>query len=1043
MMLPMDKIIRNSALPLLLMLAVALISSCTASREDDLRPAGGLTGLTLTITPEQPQVEEILRATEPGQEEENKITSVDVFVFNQAGTTLLGSARDKSVPSSSGGAVSVKVDNISYKGTDETVLVAVVANATGRIAYTTSGLTLETLESLAVTETSDTARTPLVMYGKAELTANSSGQVTGNVPVKRLAAAIEVKGAEGSKITIGETYLVSAPKGATLTGEPLRPDALDKPTTHNARERAYVYPNHPDGQMVYVVFKAKNTSGKEFYYFFAPKQIDGKQQLTANTLYRVTVQSLSADGYDSLETALAAIKAGEDGQRQALVYSVAEWSDLGTSETVFFGRYFLRVAQSMFVFDREQMDRLTYVYTNAPGLALIPPAEGKFSTTKQHAAAWATSALHPAQEGYEGPGRRYTLNVGVFQYHSLNAGDTRYAFGWVRATGIHTNDLQVQYSITQENINRFQPDVVRLSAEPAKHKIDATEEKTLTTKVTTNLPRLGWRLFDVKPSAREVSFIDSVYVLGSHGEKVVLWDDTKTPKFDAEKLENRHQQIGPDKLYIVTKPMADKNPDVATITLYAGEIGGQIFHKLPIRVYRSFQLDYKIIYPEGNGMPYDMRRDKYVIETPLGWDWENAYEYSVDVSSNLRWEATVEPASDGSDIKWVTITNGSSSGNQKFQVRVADRKSGWGNGVSVNGPGLVDRFYPAREAHISLKGYVEGSDEAMAVRDITVYQGGYVKIGDNYWLDRNLKTGYNYAAHDFEMSASYPLLYVINNYFFVENNQRIQSTLYPYAIPVGHKTTVYGAYADNNKNYLPNFSNDPADYGEDGYFFSKAPTSGYAQGITEQRWVRLFCNNYSGVTRSQNEYDSYDEDGYFYYHPYIPRGKVYIEPIWDYYKKLVGFRDRNIILGVTPEESPCPPGWNVPTKAQLRSLVDLLGQTYGKPTPLMNLDETYSVIDGEMGEHNSGRYLVADPMTPSSSTGVHWYLPAAGYRPFNHADIRTMGVTGAYKTYELENPDDPEGIKSQLLYFSPTKVWMHIDNWAFTASVRCVRSVNP
>lgn len=1020
MMLPMDKIIRNSALPLLLMLAVALVSSCTASREDDLRPAGGLTGLTLTITPEQPQVEEILRATEPGQEEENKITSVDVFVFNQAGTTLLGSARDKSVPSSSGGAVSVKVDNISYKGTDTTVRVAVVANANGRITYTTSGLTLETLESLAVTETSNTARTPLVMYGTAVLTANPSGQVTGNVPVKRLAAAIEVKGAEG--ITIGETHLVSAPKGATLTGEPLAPDALDKPTTHKAGERAYVYPNHPDGKMVYVVFKAKDS-----YYFFAPKQIEGKQQLTANTLYRVTVQSLSADGYDSLKAALAAIEAGGDDQRQALVYSVAEWSDLGTSETVFFGRYFLRIAQSMFVFDQEQMDRLTYVYTNAPGLALIPPAEGKFSDTKQHAAAWATSALHLAQEDYEGLGRRYTLNVGVFQYHSVNAGDTRHAFGWVRATGIHTNDLQVQYSITQDNINRFHPDVVRLSADPAKHKIDATEGKTLTTKVTTNLPRLGWRLFDVKPSAREVSFIDSVYVLGSHGEKVVLWDDTKTPKFDAEKLENRHQQIGPDKLYIVTKPMADKNPDVATITLYAGEIGGRIFHKLPIRVYRSFQLDYKIIYPKGNGMPYDMRRDKYVIETPLGWDASNNYDYTVKVESNLKWEASVEPASDGTPIDWVVIKNGDGINDADFQVTVKSRPLTGNNGVSVNPPQVVDHFLPAREAHISLKGYVERSDEAMAVRDITVYQGGYVKIGNNYWLDRNLKAGYPYATSDDRTIGGTDRLYKTPSaYAFTTYNVYfINSTLYPYAIPVGHLIGSYGAYSQDNYAYIKNSDDKYDSYGGDGYFFSKAPTSGYPEGTAEEKAVQLFSRQYPGivVTPQWNGYN------------YSYKGRsVY----WDG----SSYRSKWIFADDTPGESPCPPGWNVPTVDQLRSLVDLLGQTYGKPTPLMNLDETYSAIDGEMGEHNSGRYLVADPMTPSSSTGVHWYLPAAGYRPFNHADIRTMGVTGAYKTYELVNPDAPEGIKSQLLYFSPTKVWMHIDNWAFTASVRCVRSAN-
>ncbi len=1021
----MDKIIRNSALPLLLMLAVALISSCTASREDDRRRAGGLTGLTLTITPERPQVEEILRATEPGQEEENKITSVDVFVFDQTGKTLLGSARGKGVTSSSGGAASVTVDNISYKGTATTVRVAVVANATGRITYTTTSLTLEKLESLAVTETSDdTARTPLVMYGTAELDVNSSGQVTGNVPVKRLAAAIEVKGAEG--ITIGETYLVSAPKGATLTGEPLDPDALDKPTTHKAGERAYVYPNNPDGQMVYVVFKAKNASGKEFYYFFAPKQIDGKQQLTANTLYRVTVQSLSADGYGSLETALAAIKAGEDGQRHALVYSVAEWSDLGRSETVFFGRYFLRVAQSMFVFDREQMDRLTYVYTNAPGLALIPPAEGKFSDTKQHAAAWATSALHLAQEGYEGPGRRYTLNVGVFQYHSLNAGDTRHAFGWVRATGIHTNDLQVQYSITQDNINRFHPDVVRLSADPAKHKIDATEEKTLTTKVTTNLPKLGWRLFDVKPSTSGESFIDSVYVLGSHGEKVVLWDDTKTPKFDAEKLENRHQQIGPDKLYIVTKPMGDNKPDVATITLYAGEIGGRIFHKLPIRVYRSFQLDYKIIYPKGNGMPYDMRRDKYVIETPLGWDASNNYDYTVKVESNLKWEASVEPASDGTPIDWVVIKNGDGINDADFQVTVKSRPLTGNNGVSVNPPQVVDHFLPAREAHISLKGYVERSDEAMAVRDITVYQGGYVKIGNNYWLDRNLKAGYHYATNEADFASTDELYMTPSAYAFTSYQVYfINSTLYPYAIPVGHLIGSYGAYSLDNYAYIKNSDDKYDSYDGDGYFFSKAPTSGYPEGTAEEKAVQLFSRQYPGivVTPQWNGYN------------YSYKGRsVY----WDG----SSYRSKWIFADDTPGESPCPPGWNVPTVDQLRSLVDLLGQTYGKPTPLMNLDETYSAIDGEMGEHNSGRYLVADPMTPSSSTGVHWYLPAAGFRPFNHADIRTMGVTGAYKTYELVNPDAPEGIKSQLLYFSPTMVWMHIENWAFTASVRCVRSVN-
>lgn len=992
----MDMMIKNKVLPLILLfVAITLLASCTAERGQEPGSGNGLTGLSLRITPDNPRVEEILRANEVGTETENKIEKVDVFIFDQAGTTLVGSALGQTVTAGATGTISVTVDQIPYKGTGRTFQVAVVANAEGAVTYPSlTGLTLDGLSSLPVMKTDDTARPPLVMYGTAELNANPSGIVTGEVRVKRLAAAIELRG-EG-EISIGETYLVNAPKGATLAGDPLTGVAtLTSTTTHATGERAYVYPTASE-QRAYVVFKAKNPSGVDNYYFFSPK--DGSQpsqSLAANTLYRVTIKKLTADGYDTLDAAVAAIRSGEDRNRESLVYTVAEWTNVGTAETVFFGRYFLRIEKSNFQFDREQMDELTYVYTNAPGLKLIAPAEGTFSETKQHLAAWATSTLQPAYEGNEKPGRRYTLNVGVYQYHSLVADDVRRAFGWVRATGIHTNDLQVQYSITQDNINRFYPDVVRLAASPDRFKITAKEVQHLKTRITTNLPKLGWRLFSVTPSTSGRDFIKRIYVLDDHGDEVDLWRDDKPGKYDAAELAKRRQQLGTDILYIDTKAMGDLEPDVATITLYGGEIGGQVFHKLPIRVYREFQLDYNIVYPESteaNAVPLDMRRDKYVIETPLGWDSEQDYTYKVNVTSNLRWEVSKEPASDGSEIDWVTVTGANGTKDGSFSVKVSKRPTSQ----------KVDHFLPAREAHISLKGYVKGSDEAMAVRDIIIYQGGYVKIGENYWLDRNLKSGRNYAFNEVSVDNTDKLYKVSAFYADTKyKDSKISSTLYPYAIPIGHTTDIYGVYALNNRTYLPNSATTSAGYGPDGYFFSKAPTSGYAEGNTEEKSVQLLNN---------------------YYNP--ASGK------W-------------ITADATPAVSPCPPGWTVPTTAQLRSLVDLLGKTYGKPTPLMNLDETYSAIDGEMGENNSGRYLVADPMTPSSSTGVHWYLPAAGYRPFNHADIRTMGVTGAYKTYELVNPNATGSIKSQLLYFSPTKVWMHIETWAFTSSVRCVRSVNP
>lgn len=1027
----MDMMIKNKVLPLILLfVAITLLASCTAERGQEPGSGNVLTGLSLRITPDNPRVEEILRANEVGTETENKIEKVDVFIFDQAGTTLVGSALGQTVTAGATGTISVTVDQIPYKGTGRTFQVAVVANAEGAVTYPSlTGLTLDGLSSLSVMKTDDTARPPLVMYGTAELNANPSGIVTGEVRVKRLAAAIELRG-EG-EISIGETYLVNAPKGATLAGDPLTGVAtLTSTTTHATGERAYVYPT-ASKQRAYVVFKAKNPSGVDNYYFFSPK--DGSQpsqSLTANTLYRVTIKKLTADGYDTLDAAVAAIRSGEDRNRESLVYTVAEWTNVGTAETVFFGRYFLRIEKSNFQFDREQMDELTYVYTNAPGLKLIAPAEGTFSDTKQHLAAWATSTLQPAYEGNETPGRRYTLNVGVYQYHSLVADDVRRAFGWVRATGIHTNDLQVQYSITQDNINRFYPDVVRLAASPDRFKITAKEVQHLKTRITTNLPKLGWRLFSVTPSTSRRDFIERIYVLDDHGDEVDLWRDDKPGKYDAAELAKRRQQLGTDILYIDTKAMGDLEPDVATITLYGGEIGGQVFHKLPIRVYREFQLDYKIVYPqstEANAVPLDMRREKYVIETPLGWDSEQDYTYKVNVTSNLRWEVSKEPASDGSEIDWVTITGANGTKDGSFSVKVSKRPTSQ----------KVDHFLPAREAHISLKGYVKGSDEAMAVRDIIIYQGGYVKIGDNYWLDRNLKCGYSYANQE-EAIDKTDKLYKVPAYYAktTYKDSKINSTLYPYAIPIGHTTDIYGVYALNNRTYLPNSATTPDGYGSDGYFFSRAPTSGYAEGNTEEKWVRLYSNRYKGKTYSGQWYQ--DNIGYYYVHP-VYGGRLYVS--YDQTNRV--FWDKNIIADSEPFLNPCPEGWHVPTRTQLESLVDLLGKTYGKPTPLMNLDETYSAIDGEMGENNSGRYLVADPMTRSSSTGVHWYLPAAGYRPFNHADIRTMGVTGAYKTYELVNPNATGSIKSQLLYFSPTKVWMHIETWAFTSSVRCVRSVNP
>ena len=61
--------IKNKVLPLILLfVAITLLASCTAERGQEPGSGNGLTGLSLRITPDNPRVEEILRANEVGTE---------------------------------------------------------------------------------------------------------------------------------------------------------------------------------------------------------------------------------------------------------------------------------------------------------------------------------------------------------------------------------------------------------------------------------------------------------------------------------------------------------------------------------------------------------------------------------------------------------------------------------------------------------------------------------------------------------------------------------------------------------------------------------------------------------------------------------------------------------------------------------------------------------------------------------------------------------------------------------------------------------------
>lgn len=992
---------------LLLCLLILPVAGCIGPHEAAPDLSDGALRLALTITPARAEVEELLRSGET--DEALEIRTVDLFLFDATGTTLIGKEVGYQVGTPS---TSITIEKkIPYDGVASSFRVAVVANGTS-LTYPTD-LTLSTLEALTV---QGEIKTPLLMCGTAELTLSQDLSLKGEMKVKRLVSAIELLRSDGQPVSeirlVGPLY-----SGASLKGAPTGRPA--ESTVTSTGSRFYIYPTK--GEQLHIAFKTRDHAGIERWYAYSPR-LEGKPvSFAANHLYQYKFVRVTADGYDTPEAAHAA----GDRIRESLVYTIADRSDQGTSEVTIFGNYYLRIDQNSFLLDRQQMDRITYVYTNAPGLRLIPAALGTPTDSRQEEATWVSSALYP-DDSFTGPGRRYTLNVGAFQYFALREGAERRAFGWIRATGIHTDDLQVQYTIKQVNTDRFHPDVVRLHASQEEFKIDESASRKLKVRITPNLEQVGWRLLSVTPCTTGAPFVSRIYVKDEKGREVNLWSEGRG--YDAQELSDRRQQIGTHDIFIETKQMDNNTPDLATLTLYAGEIGGLIYDKQTIKIYRSFNLDYTITYPETkkivftNGsvgysapMPVDMRRDRYVIETPLGWDEQDSYTYTINVESNLLWRPDIEKTADGKEVGWVSLSTDAYSSSTvwfnkethkgSFTVKVLPRSSRTTE---------VDHFYPAREAHISLRGFFKDKDsgryEEVTRKDITVYQGGYVRIGDNYWLDRNLKSGYSYATGtttDFRIKNpdEKPLgrgnSYRVSLYYGDESYVNIESTLYPYAIPVGHKTDVYGAYSRSNSYFAPTPNLDIAlinqKYypGNDGYFVSKAPTSGYAGG--DKKSIKLY----------------------------------------NFHSRLEG-----IDVTTRDNSNPCPPGWHVPTVEQLTSLVDLLDATYGAPTKEMNLPEGYSAVDGEMGERNSGRYLVTAPVNPSESTPIHWYLPAAGYRSFNYTDIRTMGTTGAYKTYELLNPWAESNIRSKLLYFTPSNVWMHTESWTFCSSIRCVKKVS-
>ena len=110
-----------------------------------------------------------------------------------------------------------------------------------------------------------------------------------------------------------------------------------------------------------------------------------------------------------------------------------------------------------------------------------------------------------------------------------------------------------------------------------------------------------------------------------------------------------------------------------------------------------------------------------MIETPLGYSEADGLKtYTVCVDSNQCWRIIRDKQADWVEVSEPELMSGHYGG--RFTVRVR----------SNAGKRVKNGFPAARHTILSL------INDTGIVKDILVYQGGYVRIRGQYWLDRNL-----------------------------------------------------------------------------------------------------------------------------------------------------------------------------------------------------------------------------------------------------------------------------------------------------------------
>lgn len=898
-----------------------------------------------------------------------------------------------------------------------------VANPTASLEEALKTVTTrQALSDMVVTisERGDELRAPFIMYGEAKsVTISATERVA--MRLQRLVSQIEVV-MQDKRFTIASAQLYNGAKSCYLsphrdpdTGKSLTPDSGKRydgaqislgndSVAHLFTLEHFSYDRISDSgdtdpsndQPIYLIVQLLR-DGRDWGYFrIDPADYRGEQLIYRNGLYQVNVNEVRGKGYDKVEEAKA-------NKATNLVLEYAQDADGFISKygvdyryVKSDGQYYLAMEDRDLQLVKDGRTDPFRLETNAPNPEIrtwvfyVDPAESDPLYED-----WLTVEVNSNKD----TGRPNGLNITrtpLPDYRNMEGigerSPVRKAIICVSVEG-HPN-LYTEIPVSQQPDDGY---FNNLDADPSLHVSNGAQREVFYSTIATTFSDTYWYINKIYDS-KGVDLLDPN--LPEEDKWIHVTLDTKPVEV--------HESygpiyLGPSSLTIV----ADALPEGSFYREGYIELKLWPYHRdfpprsVTIRVVSGLGLDYRISYPDSDPKKAFVERSTRVIESSL-YQTENQ-TYSIDVSSTMKWE--VKASHD-----WITVTQPTfdkGSYNSTFTITLPPNVQGE----------VIGGLHPAREGYVDIIG-----DQFF--KRIMVYQGGYVRIGEEIWMDRNLKVS-RFVGGSRDRNR-----YVIKKDW---NNQVLppRDLLYACAVPIAQPGDEPVIYA-----YGRFFDKSPSDW--DGS--TTVPTSTY--GGDKVDYFRRSVdpapiNSYNTWYYFSGRHVPEANDGYFSWGMYgtFPaqtsnQRRMYNAWNWSY-KKSVATNVMQLPTSKGEDNDPCPDGWRVPSYAELFRLNRYLtkARIYANGTEDYLPDEGLDAAAKD-GMINNGVFFYNDDK-------VSCWFPFAGFRAMS-TDAAFSIVSEGVKTAYWANfsSDGMNAFRATLEY---QNAFIEYWNGNFSNPVRCIQ----